>query len=196
MIKVGITGGIASGKTTVCQIFELLGVPVYYADTRAIWLIENDAEVKAAIEAVFGKNAYNNNAYDRKYIANIVFNNPDMLALLNKVVHPAVGSDFQDWASRQTSEIVMHEAALLIEAGLHHQMDKMVVVTAPLNLRIQRIVNRDKITKSDAHKRIKAQMPQSRKVGYADYIIRNNEKRLLVPQVWEVYKKLKQLTLG
>jgi dephospho-CoA kinase len=191
MIKVGITGGIGSGKSTVCQIFESLNVPIYYADERAKKLMTSNKNVKKEILASFGKEAYfNNGRLNRKYIAAKVFNNKPLLKKLNAIVHPAVKQDGIDWFNLQKGKFAIKEAALLIEAGSHKDLDKIIVVTCPLETRIDRVVYRDKISRQTVMHRIKNQLSEEEKIRFADFIIVNDGKKALIPQVVKVYKKL------
>ncbi len=191
MIKVGITGGIGSGKTTVCKIFESLDVPVYYADEKAKQLMTSNKKVKQDIIAVFGKEAfYTNGRLNRKYIAEKVFANKQLLTKLNNIVHPAVKLDGDQWFSLQKGKFALKEAALLIEAGSYKSMDKIIVVTCPLETRIARVMTRDKVTREAVLGRIKNQWSEEEKVKYADFVIINDGKKALIPQVIKVYKKL------
>ncbi len=194
MIKVGITGGIGSGKTTVCKIFELLGIPVYYADDRAKWLMVNNSDIIHQLKDAFGKEVYfGNGNLNRKYLADIVFNDRTKLDVLNKIVHPVVGIDGIEWHNSQTNvPFTLKEAALFFENGTYKTMDKMITVTAPENLRIQRVMARDQISAADVKKRIDKQLPDSEKVKHSDFVILNNENHSLILQVLKIYKGLSQ----
>ena len=193
MLKAGITGGIGSGKTTVCKIFEKLGIPVYYADDRAKKLMVEDPVIVDKIKSIFGKRAYHKSgSLYRKHIARIAFSKPEKLKLLNAVVHPAVAKDSADWTAAQKNvPYTLKEAALLIEAGSYKQLDKIIVVTAPEELRIQRVIKRDKTDKKSVKARIAKQMPEVEKLKYADFIIKNDGTESLIRQVWEIHQKLK-----
>ncbi|MBN8695959.1 MAG: dephospho-CoA kinase [Bacteroidetes bacterium] len=191
MIKVGITGGIGSGKTTVCKLFELLGVPVYYSDTEAKKLLDEDEVVKQQIVDLFGHDVIDESGkVDRKKMAALVFNNKERLEQLNAVVHPAVAQHFEAWCKKQTNVFILKEAAILFESGAHKQVDKVIVVSAPLDLKVERVIKRDKVAKEEVLKRINNQMPDEEKVKLADHVIYNNEKELLIPQVIAVYQQL------
>ncbi len=194
-LRVGITGGIGSGKTTVCRIFEALGVPVYDADYWAKWLIANDPEVRMALVALFGPEAYlPDGAYNRAFVAGIVFNNAEKLAALNAAVHPAVEQHSRAWHDRQAlvgHPYTLREAALLVESGGYLLLDALIVVTAPEEIRVQRVMARDGIEAAAVRARIRNQMPEAEKIALANYLIVNDGQHLLIPQVWAVHRKLR-----
>ena len=161
MLKIGLTGGIGSGKTTVAAIFEVLGIAVYYADDAAKRLMEEDENVKTAIENNFTKEAYKNGKLDRKYISDIVFNNPDKLGLLNSIVHPATIKDAHEWIQKQKSSYIIKEAALLFESGANKKLDYIIGVKAPLDLRILRTKKRDSMSREEILSRMNKQMNDS-----------------------------------
>ena len=197
MLKLGITGGIGSGKTTVCQIFEKLGVPVYYADQRAKELMEDDPQLRAEIKQEFGNDVYDaEGKLDRKKLAEIVFNNEEKLLKLNSMVHPAVFRDNQSWnevLAKKGYPYTIKEAALLVETGSYRTLDKLIVVSAPEEDRIKRVMARDGSTQEQVVARIKAQMPEEQKVKYADYIIFNDRIMDLVPEVTKIHIDLLNL---
>jgi dephospho-CoA kinase len=192
MKKVGITGGIGSGKTTVCQLFEILGIPVYYADARAKDLIVNNLEVKEKIIDLFGTEAYlQDGSYNRAYIAKIVFEDKEKLQQLNQIVHPAVYQDGEDWHKAQEKvPYTLKEAALLFEGQGYKFMDKVILVVAPEHVRIERVVQRDNSNEEAVKKRIKQQLPDAEKIKLADFIILNDGKAPLVPQVLKIHDRL------
>jgi dephospho-CoA kinase len=194
MIKVGITGGIGSGKTTVCEIFERLGVPVYYADKQAKYLMETDKNLREGIRQLFGDEAFDaENNLNRAFIAGIVFKDEEKLLALNALVHPAVKADYDSWnaiLARKEYPYSLKEAALLVESGSYKDLDKLIVVSAPLEDRIKRVMARDNITAEQVKARIDAQLPESEKVKLADYVIDNNLIMELVPQVGKVHLDL------
>lgn len=191
-LRVGITGGIGSGKTTVCKIFETLDIPVYSADERAKWLMANDPELKQAIQHTFGADTYNADGnLNRQHLAAIVFNDPDQLKQLNALVHPAVAKDAEAWNQKQTDvPYTLREAALIYEAGIDQQLDYVIVVTAPIETRIQRVVRRDQTTREAVQSRMDKQMPEAEKVKRADFVIYNDGKRALIPQVVAIHQAL------
>ena len=177
MLKAGITGGIGSGKTTVCRMFEKLGIPVYYADDQAKYLMQHEHFLIDQIKKNFGEDVYVNGTLDRKLLASKVFNDPARLALLNSLVHPAVYRDTERWMEEQITKkvpYVLKEAALLVETGSYKALDKLIVVTAPLNTRIERVSERDKISEDEIMARVNNQLPEEEKVKLADFVISNN----------------------
>ena len=194
MLKVGITGGIGSGKTTVCKIFECLGIPVYYADDRGKWLMNHDSDVKEAVITVFGEHAYlDDGQLNRKYLGNQVFHNQALLNQLNAIVHPAVAKDTSAWQAQQINvPYTLKEAAILFESGSHQQLDYVIVVDAPVALQIDRVMKRDQVTAEAVKARIAKQMTAPEKRALADFIIENDGQQLLIPQVLNIHHQLIQ----
>jgi len=189
MLKIGITGGIGSGKTTVCKIFELLNIPVYYADSRAKLLMVTNNQLITNIKELLGKNSYNTDlSLNREYIAKIIFNDKTKLQGINDLVHPAVKNDFEEWANKQNSPYVIKEAALLFETGSYQDFDYNVLVSAPLELRILRVMKRDNSDKERVLSRVKNQMDDKEKIKLADYIINNDGEHSLIDQIIELHK--------
>ncbi|WP_158826458.1 dephospho-CoA kinase [Mucilaginibacter lacusdianchii] len=191
MLKIGITGNIGSGKTTVSKVFELLGIPVFYADDAAKKVMTNDAELIKGITQAFGQDAYfADGTLNRRYIAGIVFNNELELKKLNALVHPAVFRAFDQWAAAQTNvPYVLKEAALLFESGSNRDCDYTVLVTAPTEVRIKRVMQRDSITQTEAESRNAKQMAETDKIQLADYIISNDNTQLVIPQVLALHQQ-------
>ena len=191
MLRLGITGGIGSGKTLVCSIFQQLGVPVYNADTRAKWLINNHTELKTKLIKQFGEATFKDGLYNTAHISSIVFGNPTQLALLNAIIHPAV---FEDWKQfcelHQTAPLVIKEAAIMLETDSKYTVDKIALVYAPLALRMQRVMQRDQISEADLLKKINAQMAEEEKLKLADYVIVNDGEQSLVEQVLKLHQQL------
>ena len=196
MLRIGITGGIGSGKTTVCRIFESLGIPVYYADEWAKWLTVHDPAVKSGIVAEFGENAYVDGQYNRAFIAGIVFKDAARLQVLNGLIHPALEQHSRHWHAQQDASLpyTLKEAALMIESGSYRFLDHLIMVTAPESLRIQRVMQRDGISEADVKARIARQMPESEKLAYANVVIHNDASRSLVAQVWKIHQQFKQMS--
>ena len=192
MKKVGITGGIGSGKTTVCKIFEILSIPIYYADDKAKELIVKNETLKAKIIETFGEASYlADGSYNRAYIANIVFSDKAELEKLNQIVHPAMYQDGVDWHNAQAGvPYTLKEAAILFESKGHLQMDKSILVVAPEAIRIERVMQRDNTTEAAVKARIDKQMPDAEKIKLADFIILNDGKAPLVPQILKIHDKL------
>ncbi|MEX2588670.1 MAG: dephospho-CoA kinase [Chitinophagales bacterium] len=192
MLKVGITGGIGSGKTTVCNIFKSIGVPVYNADKRAKTLMETDEALIGKIKGLFGNNIYNDKNLNRKQLAEIVFNDAEKLKALNALVHPAVGKDALHWQEKMEKAghpYTLKEAALLFETGSYKALDKIIVVDAPEKLRIQRVMKRDTVSEKEVRARMDKQWPQTHKNELADFIIHNDGENTLIPQVRELHKQ-------
>ena len=187
MLKVGITGGIGSGKTTVCRIFEMLNIPIYYADDRAKWLMQHDPNLKKNIITLLGEEAYLlEGDLNRTYIGKKIFSDKALLAKLNKLVHPAVFLDGQKWFEEQTSPYAIKEAALFYETGSYKQMDKMIVVTADREERIRRVMLRDGLERKAVEARMDKQLPEEEKIEKADYVIYNDGRELLIPKIFEI----------
>ena len=189
-----MTGGIGSGKTTVARIFEQLGIPVYYADARAKSIIEENAEVRQSIIHHFGENSFRDGIYDRGYMSSIVFNNPERLKLLNDIVHPFTISDATDWMKKQSAPYAIKEAALIFESGSDKHLDKVIGVSAPLESRVKRVMQRDGISEMDVLKKMNLQMGEDEKMKRCDYIIRNDETEMVIPQVLKLHELLFSLT--
>ncbi len=195
MLKIGITGNIGSGKTTVSKVFELLGIPVFYADYQAKKVMTEDAVLVNAILETFGTEVYfSDGNLNRKYLSGIVFNQETELKKLNALVHPAVFRAFEVWAEDyQHKKYVLKEAALLFESGSNQQCNRTIVVSAALDVRIQRVMQRDKISKTEVLRREEKQMPQAEKEAKADFIVQNDANMLVIPQVLKIHEQLLEL---
>lgn len=189
MLHIGLTGGIGSGKSTVAKIFEVLGVPVYYADDASKSLMNRDEDLKGKLVEHFGEDTYVEGKLNRTYLSSIVFNSPEKLALLNSIVHPATIRDAAEWMQKQTAPYTIKEAALIFESGSHAQLDKVIGVQAPLSLRILRVMQRDNVTREDVLKRLEKQLDENIKMRLCDYVINNDEQELLVPQVLQLHSQ-------
>jgi len=185
MLKIGITGGIGSGKTTVCRIFEALGIPVFNADQVAKSIMNTDAALMASIKEIFGKQAYfKNGELNRKYLASQVFSNQKALNVLNSLVHPAAIQAFEDWYLEQNNgPYVLKEAAILFESGSYKNCDFNILILSPETLRIRRVMERDEVDEESVRARINKQMAEEEKEKLADFTIINDEKKALIPQV-------------
>ena len=190
LLKVGLTGGIGSGKSTVAQLFEVLGIPVYYADTEARKLMNENKDLRQAIIENFGKEAYTNGALNRKYISSLVFSDPLKLELLNSIVHPATKKDGENWMRRQKTVYAIHEAALIFEAKVSDRLDYVIGVSSPQELRIKRAMERDHVTRDEIVKRMTKQLDEEIKMKKCDFVVINDEQQLLIPQVLELHEKL------
>lgn len=191
-LQIGITGGIGSGKSLVTRIFSLLGVPVYDADSRAKSIMTTDGILVSQIKKEFGVLSFRSDgSVNREYLADHVFSNPDKLKVLNNLVHPRVAEDFKRWVNGQQSAYVIKEAALLFETGSGNQLDKIIVVSAPEPLRISRVLQRDAHrTEQQVKDIMRNQLSEEEKLSRADYILVNDEKKLLIPQVLELHQQL------
>ena len=193
MIKIGLTGGIGSGKSTVAKLFEVLGAPVYYADDAAKRLMNEDEILKQQVQKEFGKEAYTNGSLNRKYISDIVFANPEKLDLLNSIVHPATLKDAEEWMNKQTTPYTIKEAALIFESGAQEQLDYVIGVSAPTPLRIQRTIQRDNITREEVIARMNKQIDETIKMRLCDFVITNDEQQLVIAQVMALHNHITQL---
>ncbi len=195
MLKIGITGGIGSGKTTVCRLFETLGIPVYYADDRAKWLMQNDEELVQGLKNLFGEKVYDkNNNLNRKHLASIIFHDNAKLKALEALVHPKVYVDGMEWHEAQKNvPYTLKEAALLFEAGSYKAMDKTITVFAPIEMRIQRVMKRDNAPREAVLARINKQWPDEKKIELADFVIKNDLETGLIQQVYHLHHTFLEL---
>lgn len=194
---IGLTGGIASGKTTVAKFIEEMGFPVYYSDDRAKNVVNEDSKLKEKIKELLGENSYDANGfYDRRYVGEIVFNDEEMLLKLNALIHPAVKINFENWISEQNSTFIFKETALLFELKLHETCYKSFLVTADDNIRIKRVMDRDDKTYREVEAIMQKQMSEKDKLKLADFVIHNNsgldELELKTRQVIEELKNTLQ----
>ncbi len=196
MLKIGITGGIGSGKTTVCKVFETLGVPVFYADTVAKQIMMTDKVLISGVKDTFGEQSYfDNGNLNNKHIAEIVFNNEEELAKLNALVHPAVFRAFDKWDAKLPKHLPysLKEAALLFESGSYQMCDKNILVVAPHDLKIARVTQRDKVSEQQVLARMGKQFTDEQKLKMADYLIENNENQSIILQVLDLHQQFLQL---
>ncbi|MGV0969616.1 dephospho-CoA kinase [Empedobacter sp. ULE_I136] len=190
----GITGGIGSGKSTAAKFFEELGIPVYNSDTRAKTIQNENSEVKVKIIAAFGEEAYNENGLNKPYLSKQVFQNNEKLKLLNSIVHPAVFQDFEDWKKAQKSDIVMKEAAILIESGSYKDCDVVISVVVDLETRIARTIKRDGLSREEILARINNQISDEEQIAKSDFIIDNNSDLAhLKNEVEQTFIKIKKM---
>jgi dephospho-CoA kinase len=192
MLKIGITGSIGAGKSTVAGIFKVLGVPVFDADATAKNILNTDSVLREQIAATFGSETYKNGLLDKKYLATLVFNKPDQLAKLNALVHPATIEAANIWAKHceeQGSPYILKEAALLFEAGTNVGLDFIIGVTAPVEMRIARVMERDHVTREEVLKRMQHQLDDIEKMKRCNFVIDNNEVSLVIPQVLALHAR-------
>jgi len=189
MLRIGLTGGIGSGKSTVARIFEVLGIPVYDADTASKKLMAENEELKSKIKNSFGEEAYKDGKLNRKYLAEEVFQKSEKLVLLNSLVHPATIKDAAEWMEKQNAPYIIKEAALIFESGSQKYLDYVIGVKAPLALRLQRTMERDQVTAEEVKARMDQQMDEEIKLRLCNYVIVNDEQQLLIPQVLELHER-------
>lgn len=189
---VGVTGGIGSGKSIVCRFFHLLGIPVYSADDRAKWLMAYQPELKSQLAAIFGKESYlEDGSVNRAFLAEKVFSDPENVKKINSIVHPAVAEDFKIWAENQNTPYVIKEAALLFESGAAKELDAVINVSSPLKIRKTRVQMRDPHrSEEQINHIINQQMPDEEKSELADYVIKNNDNKLIIPQILHIHDSL------
>jgi len=193
MLKVGVTGGIGSGKSVVCRVFATLGIPVFNADDAAKYLMSTDASLRAHIVALLGADAYTGNEPNKEKIAAIVYNQPLLLKQLNALVHPATIAYGRQWLQKQHTPYAIKEAAIFFESGSHTEMDVMIGVTAPVALRTQRAMKRSNLTQVKVASIMQQQMDDAEKMKLCQYVITNDDVQPLLPQVLELHSKLKAL---
>lgn len=190
MLKVGITGGIGSGKTQVCQVFETLGIPVFNADTAAKKIMETDNEVVKQITKLLGAEAYINGIINRSWLSSILFQDEKKRTALNAIVHPAVIAFGQEWMNRQQAAYVLKEAALFFETGSNKEMDYMIGISAPVDLRLKRAMKRDHLDEITIKQKMAAQMDEKEKMMRCQFIILNDDETAIIPQVLSIHQQL------
>lgn len=196
MLKIGITGGIGSGKTTVCRVFETLGIPVFNADVVAKQIMVTDTILIAEVKLAFGEDSYlKNEVLNNKHIAEIVFNDTKALAKLNSIVHPAVFRAFETWVKEIPTSVpyVLKEAALLFESGSYQMCNYNILVTAPLTTKLARVMQRDSVTEAQVKARMDKQFTDKQKLKMADYFIENTENRSVINQVLDLHQQFLNL---
>ena len=189
-MKLGITGGIGSGKTSVCRIFSILGIPVFSADTEAQNIMGSDESVISGINRLAGKDLYTGGSLDRMALATLIFNDPEMLKKVNSLVHPVVFDEFNRWAGRQTTPYVIMEAAILFESGAAALVDRVATVYAPVEERIARVTRRNRLTREQVIERIRNQMDDDARLKMSDYVINNSENEMIIPVILRIHEDL------
>lgn len=189
MIKVGLTGGIGSGKSLICRIFSILEVPVYHADAEAKKLTNEDPEIREQLILIAGPKAYTEQGLNRAYLADLIFNNKVLLDRVNSLIHPKVARHFSEWCTSFVDKpYIIHESAILFKSNFYKSFDKIIAVTAPVSLRETRVLERPNMTREKFRSIMDAQMPEEEMTRRADYVIVNDEKTLVIPQVLELHK--------
>ena len=190
-VMIGLTGGIGSGKSVVAKVFATLGIPVFNADDEAKRIMQTSTEIKTKLIEQFGTDIYNAHGLDKEKLASIVFNDSFQLQLLNAIVHPVTIQAAKDWAAKQTSPYVIKEAALIFESGAADGLFKVIGVTAPISIKIHRVMQRDGITKDQVDARMRNQISDTIKMRLCDYVIKNNNQQMVIPQVLEIDKVIR-----
>ncbi len=195
MLKIGVTGGIGSGKSTVCRIFETLGIPVYYADDEAKKIMVQDKELIRMVKSTFGEETYySDGSLNRKYLANIVFNDNTELSKLNQLVHPRLFEHGESWFEKHSHQpYALKEAAILFESGMQHVLDKVILITASKETRIKRVMLRDDVSQSEVEARMSKQMSDEEKMKLSDFHVINNQSDFLIPQILKIHNCLLKL---
>lgn len=191
MKKIGITGGIGSGKSVVGQILEAMHFPVYYSDQQSKVLVETDLEIREELIKLLGTEVYLDGKLNRPFLTQQLFSNDDLRLKINQIIHPKVREAFTIWVNKQSSNLVFNEAAILFETGAYQSMDYNILVTAPLELKIERVLKRDNITINEIQERISKQWSDEDKIPLADFVIVNDEVKPLLKQVEAILKKVK-----
>jgi dephospho-CoA kinase len=194
MLKVGLTGGIGAGKSTVAHIFEVLGIPVYHADQEAKKLMQTHPTLIEKIKIAFSEKAYVEGILDRKFLSSLVFNDKQKLELLNSIVHPFTIQDGKEWMEKQSSPYAIKEAALIFESGSQGEFDSIIGVFAPPAMRIHRTIQRDHVEREKVLNRMEKQLDENIKMKLCDHVLINNDQTLLIPQVIALHDKLLQLS--
>jgi dephospho-CoA kinase len=191
MIKVGVTGGIGSGKTLVCRVFNLLGVPVYNADLAAAKLTASDSEIKLELTELLGPDIYSASGLNRELMAALIFDNRKLLKQVNQIIHPRVALDFASWCTRQTNQAyIIQESAILFESLAYKGLDKYITVTCPEKIRIMRVITRPGMTLEKIRRILKNQWPERKKTMLSHYLVRNDGNALILPQVLKIHDEM------
>lgn len=189
-LKLGVTGGIGSGKTTVCRIFNVLGIPVFDADKVAKQIMDTDKSMMLRLNSIAGKDLYSSGALNRTELAKLIFNDTSLLAKVNALVHPAIYDHFKRWAKDQTAPYVILEAAILFESGGAKQLDRILSVVAPVEDRITRVIKRNSLSKEQVLDRIRNQMDDESRIKLSDYVINNAENEMIIPSVMKIHTEI------
>lgn len=197
MLKVGVTGGIGSGKSLVCKVFSLLGVPVYNADRRALHLAESHPAIVEGYTKLLGDKAYfKDGRLNRPFVASKIFSNPVLLKGINQLVHPFIQKDFIDWSRNFDVPFVIEEAAILLESGANQHLDRVILVSAPEELRVQRVMYRDGVQADKVMQRMARQWTDAQRKPHCEYCILNDNQQLLLPQIFSIYNAIIEIDGG
>jgi dephospho-CoA kinase len=192
-MRLGITGGIGSGKTSVCRVFNVLGIPVFSADAEARKIMDTDNEIIAKVRTIAGKDVYSSGYLDRMELAAIIFNNKNLLKEINGVVHPVVFENFISWERSVSASYVIMEAAILFESKASELVDRIATVVAPVEERIERVVRRNNLSREQVIDRIKNQMDDEEKIRLSDYVIYNSEHEMIIPSILAIHEEILKL---
>jgi len=190
VLKLGVTGGIGSGKTSVCKVFTVLGIPVFSADRIAREIMDNDKDIISKINAIAGKNLYSSGSLDRVGLASLIFNDHSLLEQVNALIHPVVFDHFAKWHNKQTSQYVIMEAAILFESGASELVDKIATIVAPEEERLARVTLRSKLSRQQVLERMKNQMDDEEKIKLSDYVIYNSENDMIIPEIIKIHEDI------
>ena len=191
MKSVGVTGGIGSGKSIVCKIFEVMGFPVFYADIEAKKCMVEDVDLIHGVKQLLGENAYINSELNRPYVANLIFADSELKSKMDALVHPAVFRAFELWKSKQNADLIFNESALLFETGSYNRFDEVILVVADLETRLERVMKRDQVSKESVVARIQHQMLDEHKLKMNPYVIENDSHQMLIPQILTFIEKVR-----
>ena len=190
VFKLGITGGIGSGKTSVCRVFNILGIPVFSADQEAREIMETEDGIIRRVNSITGRDLYSGGSLDRKELATLIFNDPALLKKVNSLVHPVVIDHFLRWEKLQSSHYVIMEAAILFESGASKYVDKIAVIIAPPEERLERVIQRSNFTKEQVLERMRNQMEDEERIKLSDYVINNSENDMIIPEILKIHEDI------
>ena len=191
MKRIGLTGNIGSGKTIIASCFEVLNIPVFNADNEAKLLMNKDVNLKQSLIAEFGKEVFLNNELNRKYLSKLAFNDDLVLKRLNALVHPVVQEAFEKWSIQQSGAYIIKEAAILFESNTYQSLDAIICISCPEEIRLIRILNRDDLSEKEVRQRMSNQWAEEKKISLSDYVIKNDNTCLVMPQILGVHSALK-----
>jgi len=189
-IKLGVTGGIGSGKTSVCRVFNILGIPVFSADPEAREIMDNDKGIMRRINSIAGKDLYINGSLDRMEMAALIFNDNTLLEKVNSLVHPVVFDHFKRWEMDQTAPYVIMEAAILFESGASKLVDRIATVVAPIEERVERVIHRNSLSREQILERMRNQMDDDSMIKLSDYVIHNSENDMIIPAILQIHEDI------
>lgn len=190
IFRLGVTGGIGSGKSTVCKVFNVLGIPVFSADDEGRDIMHTDPELKKNLNELIGEDLYASGKLDREKLASIIFNNRSVLDKVNKMVHPRVLNKYNEWCDKQSSDYVIFEAAVLFEGRAEEHVDKILAVIAPLEERIKRVMERNKVSREQVMERVDNQISEKEMIKRSDFVINNADEKMIIPEVLGIHNKI------